>query len=96
MNAPAYTIEQYRAVLEGVASNALSLHRLLMMAAAATETPHEVCWLVDAAQCLTAYIGGMADAAVGGEIYGNAETWSHGPLFMGLGAESNTLNRGAA
>ena len=96
MNAPAYTIEQYRAVLEGVASNALSLNRLLMMAASATETPHELCWLVDAAQCLAAHIGGMADDAVGGEIYGNAETWSHGPLFMELGAKPNTLNRGAA
>ena len=94
MNAPAYTIEQYRAVLEGVASNALTLHRLLMIASA-TEVPHEVSWLLDAAQCLTVHIGGMADAAVGGEIYGNAETWSHGPSFIGLGAGPNTLNRGA-
>ena len=95
MKAPAYTIEQYQAVLESIASSTLALSRLLMMAGTAAEEPYEVSWLIDAAQGLTAHIGGMADAATGGAVYGNAETWSHGPTFAGLGAQPNNINRGA-
>lgn len=86
MNAPTYTTAQYQAVLASVAMSTLSLNRLVMLAQEAEG--EELVWLLDAAQHLAQHIGGMADGAIGGQVLGTAEVWSHGPRFLEMGAEA--------
>lgn len=76
------TIEQYKIVLERIASCCVALESVLARAID-EDTSQEIASLIDAGKMLSTYIGGMADNAArpGGAIIGNHERWNYGPAF---------------
>lgn len=79
-----YTTQQFRSILTEIASVALSLDRVLMIAQQAEEG-YDTNVLLDTAEVLARQLGGMADSAIGGQIYGTFETWHYGPNFADPG-----------
>lgn len=87
MNATTYTDKQHQVILQGIAQNTMALNRLLMLVQETDGEERE--WILYAAQKLAEHIGGMADGASGGQIYGNADSWSFGPRFIAAAQEGS-------
>lgn len=79
-----YSEPQLRSVLSEIASVALSLDRVLLIAQNAQEDS-DVTALIDTAEILVRQLGGMADGAIGGDVYGTQDKWTYGPNFADLG-----------
>lgn len=79
-----YNHAQLRSIITGIAGVAYTLDRVLMSAQVA-ENDWDISVLIDTAQLLARQLGGMADSAVGGQIYGTHDTWNYGPNFAALG-----------
>ncbi|MBV7460637.1 MULTISPECIES: hypothetical protein [unclassified Acidovorax] len=79
-----YNHAQLCAIITGIAEVALTLDRVLM-SAQVTEDSWDKSVLIDTAQLFARQLGGMADSAVGGEIYGTHDVWNYGPNFAALG-----------
>lgn len=79
-----FTRKQLLCVLEVAASNLSTIDHILMMAQTEKE-PFALSGLVDAAQALTRYCGGMVDSAAGEAIIGGHNRWNFGPNFADLG-----------
>lgn len=79
-----YNHAQLCAIITGIAEVALTLDRVLM-SAQVTEDSWDKSVLIDTAQLLARQLGGMADSAVGGEMYGTHDVWNYGPNFAALG-----------
>jgi hypothetical protein len=76
------TQRQYRSVLEGIATRTSTLNMLLqqLQQSGAISDWADAATL-DAAQQLTDVLGGMADDALGGEVFGDMRHWLYGPNF---------------
>lgn len=83
------SVEQYKIVLERVASCSAALQSVLDQAI--ESDGQEAANLIDAGKMLATYIGGMADNAVrpGGAIIGGHDRWNFGPNFAAAGKEVN-------
>lgn len=87
------TPEQYRLVLETIASRCDTLNNVLILAQG-MET-HASDQMIEAAQALAVYIGSMADNASrsGGEVVGDHDRWNYGPAFSIAGKVAQPANR---
>lgn len=79
------TIEQYKMVLETAAGKLATLEQVLNRASISEEA--DLRHHLEVAETITAYIGGMVDSAVGGEMIGDADYWNYGPAFAAAGKE---------
>ena len=81
-----YTAAQLTTVLETIASRARTLDKLLMMLQGNDiKDAYARAILIDAAQEGACAIGAIADDAIGGAIYGDANCWNYGPNFADAG-----------
>lgn len=79
-----YNHAQLCAIITGIASVALTLDRVLMLAQLPNDD-WDTSVLIDTAQLLARQLGGMADSAVDGQIIGTHDVWNYGPNFAALG-----------
>ena len=87
---PELTGEQYRLVLETIASRCDTLNHLLIQTQSLDASAAEQ--MIEAAQALATYIGSMADNAahLGGEVVGNHDRWNYGRTFAVAGKGSTS------
>lgn len=82
----ALNVEQLRKVLQTIASRVDHLNSLLVYAQCTNDLT-EAMRMIDAAQAMSIYIGGMADQASGAEVIGDVHVWNYGRDFEVLGQE---------
>eukprot|EP00456_Euglypha_rotunda_P010817 TRINITY_DN12779_c0_g2_i4.p1 TRINITY_DN12779_c0_g2~~TRINITY_DN12779_c0_g2_i4.p1 ORF type:complete len:260 (-),score=44.70 TRINITY_DN12779_c0_g2_i4:27-806(-) len=76
------TTKQLEHVLETVATRTSTLRQMLSLLQASDSKDEQArSVLVDAASDLIVSIGAIADGAIGGQAYGDADHWNHGPSF---------------
>lgn len=79
------TVRQYKIVLERVAGHAYDLHGLLNKTCFLGAAESDIAML-KAAELLSGFLAGMADAAIGGEVCGGHEGMQYGNSFLNGGA----------
>lgn len=79
------TVRQYKIVLERVAGHAYDLHGLLNKTCFLGAAEADIAML-KAAELLSGFLAGMADAAIGGEVCGGHEGMQYGNSFLNGGA----------
>lgn len=87
MHSPDLTVEQYKTVLETIASTADTLSNLLIMLQQGSVRDWQDVTVINAAQHIACRIGAMSDTAVNprGEVVGDANHWNYGPNFATAG-----------
>lgn len=79
--------EQLKRVLEAIACRMGTLEELLMLLQQRAPADWTSGVILDAAQQAATAVGGMADAAIGGDVSGDMNHWLYGPNFADAGRE---------